>query len=98
MKSTRKNYNPKLTNLQPDSTSIAHQDRDDKQEFIRIPIAGQDSDDYNTSEDDELEEEEDKADLVVNLLIVYTQNMNRIVDSPPYLPIVYTQNMNRIVD
>ncbi len=24
-------YNPKLTNLQPDSTSIAHEDRDDEQ-------------------------------------------------------------------
>ncbi len=55
-------YDPKLTNLKHDSTSIAHQDRDDEQEFNRIPIAGEDSEDYNTSDDgeDEFEEEEEE--------------------------------------
>ncbi len=42
----------------------------DEHEFTRIPIAGEDSDDYNTSEDDEVEEEEDEANLVMTLPLV----------------------------
>ncbi len=54
-------YDPELTNLHADSKKLTRKDRDDEQEFNRIPIAGEDSEDYNTSEDgeDEFEEEEE---------------------------------------
>ena len=54
-------YHPdsELTHLHADSKKVAREDRDDEQEFNRIPIAGEDSDDYHTSDDgeDEFEEE-----------------------------------------
>jgi hypothetical protein len=38
-------YDPSLTHLRADSKKLAREDRDDEQEFNRIPIAGEDSDD-----------------------------------------------------
>jgi hypothetical protein len=46
-------YDPELTHLHADSKKLAREDRDDEQEFKRIPIAGEDSEDCNTSEDGE---------------------------------------------
>jgi hypothetical protein len=78
-------------------TNNAHEDRDDEQEFHRIPIAGEDSEDYQNeyweTESDEdkdsgqksNEEEHDNENK-----IIFTTNMNRIVSLPPTTPLTPT--------
>ena len=75
-------YQPEPTNLQAASGKLAKEERDDEQEFTRIPIAGEDSEDYNISDDDELEEEEDEDNLALTLPLVEPLQEPATLNSP----------------
>ena len=74
------NNSNKATNQRVESSSVAHEGRDDEQEFPRIPIAGEDSEDYNSSNDSDNDDKDTK--------IIYKNNMTRIQDPLPTLPVV----------
>jgi hypothetical protein len=77
-------YQPDPTNLQAASEKLAKEERDDEQEFTRIPIAGEDSEDYNTSDDDALEEEEDEDNLALTLPLVKPLQEPATLNSPSF--------------
>ena len=80
----KQKYQRKPTNLQAASGKLAKEERDDEQEFTRIPIAGEDSEDYNTSDDDELEEEEDEDNLALILPLVEPLQEPATLNSPSF--------------
>ncbi len=54
------NNDNKATNQRVESSSVAHEGRDDEQEFTRIPIVGEDSEDYNSSNDSDNDNKDTK--------------------------------------
>ncbi len=74
--------------------TVAREERDDEQEFNRIPIAGEDSEDYQneywetqSDEDKDSGHESNEEEHDNENKTIFTTNMNRIVSPPPTTPL-----------
>ena len=74
------NSDETATHQRVETSSIAHEGRDDEQEFTRTPIAGEDSEDYNSSNDYESNSSETK--------LTFKNNTTRITEPLTTLPVV----------